>query len=189
MSKVFWKPTTLIGPVPPALVTSSCGGRQNVLTVAWTGIINSKPAMTYVSIKKERFSHDLILNSGEFAVNFANAKLLRAVDLCGVKSGREQNKFELANITPIVPDGFNVPIVGEAPISLMCRVKNVVELPSHDMFIAEITGVFVEDSLLDAGGALKIERADLIGFAHGQYFTLGKRLASFGYSVKKRGKK
>ena len=175
-----------MGPIPPVLVGCGDKTRPNLMTVAWTGILNSKPPITYVSIRPERYSHDIIEKTGEFTINLVNAKLLRALDGCGIKSGRDIDKFSAYKLTPQYDKGFSAPYVEQCPISLLCSVTQIIRLPSHDMFMAEIKKVIVDDQLLDNKGALKIERADLVGFAHGQYFTTGKRLGSFGYSVRKK---
>lgn len=184
--KVQWKPGTLLAPVPPVLV--SCGSREapNLLTVAWTGIVCSEPAMTYVSVRRERFSHHLIQESGEFVINLPAQNLLRAVDLCGVKSGRDGDKFALAGLTPQESFTVGAPGVAECPVSLECRVRQTLPLGSHDMFLAEITAVDVDPRYIDGKGALRLEKCGLLAYAHGAYFSLGKQLGTFGFSVRKK---
>ena len=187
MAKLNWKPGTLLAPAPPALVT--CGdlaGEHNVLTVAWTGIVCSDPAMTYVSVRPERYSHHMIAESGEFVINLPCQSIARAADLCGVKSGRDGDKFALAGLTAEPAFTVKAPVIGECPIALECRVKQVLPLGTHDMFLAEITAVDVDPRFVDEKGALHIERCGLLAYAHGAYFTLGKQLGTFGFSVRKR---
>lgn len=189
MPKQFWKPNTLISPVPPAMVSCGTPDAPNIITIAWTGIVNSNPPMTYISVRPERYSHHLISESGEFAVNLTTRELVRAADFCGVRSGRDINKFEALSLTPLPSSTISAPIIAESPLSFECRVTEVRHLGSHDMFLALITGVQVEESLIDKNGRLRIDRAGLAAFAHGEYFALGERLGSFGYSVRKKPQK
>ena len=189
MPKQFWKPNTLISPVPPAMVSCGTPDAPNIITVAWTGIVNSNPPMTYISVRPERYSHHIIRESGEFAVNLTTRELVRAADFCGVRSGRDINKFEALSLTPLPSSTISAPIIAESPLSFECRVTEVKHLGSHDMFLALITGVQVEESLIDKNGRLRIDRAGLAAFAHGEYFALGERLGSFGYSVRKKPQK
>ncbi|HIW54357.1 MAG TPA: flavin reductase family protein [Candidatus Ruthenibacterium merdigallinarum] len=186
MSKQLWKGSTLLAPIPPALVSCGSLDAPNALTVAWTGIVCSQPPKTYISLRPERYSYGLIKQSGEFAVNLPTAAMARAVDYCGVRSGRNENKFETQGLTPAAAEGFSCPVVAEAPLSLLCRVTDVVPLGSHDMFLADIAAVLVDDALLDAAGRLDLARAGLLAYAHGEYFALGKKLGTFGFSVKKK---
>jgi flavin reductase (DIM6/NTAB) family NADH-FMN oxidoreductase RutF len=142
--------------------------------------------MLSISVRKERYSHDLIKDKGQFAVNLTTQKLVRATDLCGVKSGRDTDKFELAGLTPEKASAIDVPIIKESPVSLECVVRNMIELGSHDIFIAEIVAVDTDESLLDEKGKLVMEKADLICYSHGKYWSLGKELGFFGYSVAKK---
>ena len=189
MPKQFWKPNTLISPVPPAMVSCGTPDAPNIITIAWTGIVNSNPPMTYISVRPERYSHHIISESGEFAVNLTTRELVRAADFCGVRSGRDINKFEALSLTPLPSSTISAPIIAESPLSFECRVTEVRHLGSHDMFLALITGVQVEESLIDKNGWLRIDRAGLAAFAHGEYFALGERLGSFGYSVRKKPQK
>ena len=153
MSKVTWKPGTLLAPVPAVMVSCGTMEKPNIITVAWTGIVNSDPAMTYVSVRKERFSHELILKSGEFVINLTTSALARATDLCGVKSGRNTDKFTLAKLTPEPASLLSCPMIAQSPLSLECKVTQVLPLGSHDMFLAEIVAVNVDESLLDERGS------------------------------------
>ena len=190
MAKLHWPGGALTAPVPPALVT--CGsiedGDANVLTVAWTGIINTVPPKTYVSIRPKRFSSPIIKRHMEFTVNLAPATLIRAVDSCGVYTGAKMNKFERFGLTPESGSEVKAPVIAECPLSLECRVTDIIPLGSHEMFLADIVAVDVDESLVDAAGKLHLDKAGLLAFAHGEYFELGKKLGTFGYSVRKKKK-
>ncbi len=186
MSKVVWKPGTLLAPGPAVMVSCGTMEKSNIITIAWTGIVNSDPAMTYISVRPSRYSYDLIRESGEFVINLTNDKLIRATDLCGVKSGRDGDKFQLAKLTKEPASQLACPMIAESPISLECRVKQVLPLGSHDMFLAEIVAVNVDESLLDEKGKLHLSRAGLMSYSHGEYFGQGRRLGSFGCSVRKK---
>lgn len=190
MQKLKWKGGTLLAPVPAVMV--SCGSleKPNVLTVAWTGIINSDPPKTYVSIRPERFSYNIIKESGKFVINLTTAQLVRSADFCGVRSGRNVDKFKECKLTAIPAlELEDTPMIDESPISLECKVTDIVKLGTHDMFLADILSVDVSPEIVNEAGALRIEKADLAAYAHGQYFSLGKKLGSFGFSVKKKTKK
>lgn len=189
MSRQIWRAGTLLAPVPPALV--SCGGGElpdNVLTVAWTGILNSDPAKTYVSIRPSRFSHGLIRQNGEFVINVAPSKLVRSVDRAGVITGKDIDKFEVCGLRRTPSVAVSCPTVADCPIALECKVTDVVSLGTHDMFIADIVAVTVDDSVIDEEGKLRIEKAGLMAYAHGTYFELGKKIGTFGFSVRKKKK-
>lgn len=186
MSKSVWRGSTLLCPVPPALVACGTLDSPNVFTVAWTGIINSQPAKTYISVRPERYSHGLILESGEFTINLPTKKLVRAVDFCGVRSGRDMNKFEKCGITAVPASEVSAPIVEEAPISLECRVFERKCFGTHDMFLADIVAVDADDAYIDKDGKLDLSKAELIAYAHGEYYALGENLGKFGFSVRRR---
>lgn len=187
MAKQTWKPSTLLNPVPIVMVTSADGsGKPNIITLAWAGTVNSEPPMLSISVRKERYSYGLIKEKGEFVVNLPTEKLSFATDLCGVKSGRDTDKFKLAGLTPEKASVVGVPVIKECPVALECVVKNRLELGTHDMFIAEIVAVDVDESLLDEKGKLQLEKAGLICYSHGNYWTLGKSLGFYGYSVAKK---
>ena len=186
MAKQVWKPSTLLSPLPAALVTCGTMEAPNVLTVAWTGIINSTPAMTYVSIRPERFSHHLIAESGEFVINVTNDALVRAADFCGVRSGKDTDKFAEMKLTPLPASQVKAPIIAQSPISLECKVTEVKHLGSHDMFIAEIVAVQVDDKYLDPDGKLDLRKAGIMFYSHGEYFAQGKKIGQMGYSVNKK---
>lgn len=186
MEKLVWKPGTLLSPAPPALV--SCGDRDhaNILTVAWTGIVNTQPPMTYVSIRPERYSYGLIQESGEFVVNLTPAALVRAADFCGVRSGRDLDKWATCNLTPSPASKVAAPLIDQCPLALECRVREIVPLGSHHMFLADIVAVDVDSALVDQSGRLDLGKAGLAAYVHGEYFELGRRLGTFGFSVRKK---
>lgn len=188
LAKVHWKGSTLLAPVPPALVSCAYGGEKNILTIAWTGIVNSQPPKTYISVRPTRHSYDMILKSKEFAVNLTPKSLVRAADWCGVYTGAKVDKFARCHLTPEEASEISAPLIAECPISLECRVTDTIDLGSHTMFLADIVAVDADESLLDADGKLCIERADLVAYAHGDYYSLGKRLGKFGFSVAKKKK-
>ncbi|MDP4091780.1 MAG: flavin reductase family protein [Bacillota bacterium] len=187
MFKQQWKPSTLLNPVPVVMVTcSDKDGKSNIITLAWAGTVNSEPPMVSISVRKERYSHQLIKDRGEFVINLTTRKLARATDLCGVKSGRDTDKFELTKLTKEKASKVDVPLIKESPVNLECVVRQIIELGSHDMFIAEITAVDVDETLIDEKGRLDLGKADLIAYSHGEYWSLEKPLGYFGYSVAKR---
>ena len=186
MAKLQWKPGTLLAPAPPALVSCGTMEEHNVLTAAWTGIVNSEPPMTYVSIRPQRHSHSIIQEKGEFVINLPTEAIVKATDLCGVKSGRDVDKFALAGLTAEPSNLVAAPGIAECPISLECKVREVIHLGSHDMFLADIVAVDVDPKYVDEKGALHMEKAGLLAYAHGAYFGLGKQLGTFGFSVRKK---
>ena len=186
--KEVWKGSVITAPLPPTLVSCGTPDKPNVLTVAWTGILCTRPPVVYISVRPERYSYELIKQSGEFVINLPTEKLVRAVDMCGVKSGRDCDKFALTGLTAQPSSQVSAPMVEECPVNIECRVRSVTPLGSHDMFIADVIAVNAAKELLDDKGRLALEKAGLIAYAHGQYFTLGKVLGSFGYSVRKKKK-
>ncbi len=190
MAKQMWKPGTLLCPVPVVMVScKNKEGMNNIITVAWTGIVCSDPAMLYVSIRPERLSYNIIKDTKSFVVNMPNSGLAYAVDFCGVKSGREINKFEHLGLTLQKSNLVDVPSIAECPVNLECRVRDIISLGSHDMFIAEILCVNVEEKLLDKSGKLHLDKADLICYNHGEYSALSESLGHFGFSVRKKVKR
>lgn len=187
MAKQVWKPSTMLNPVPVVMV--SCvnnEGKPNIITLAWAGTVNTIPPMVSISIRKQRYSYDLIKEKGEFVINLPTRSLTFAADYCGVKSGKEIDKFKEMKLTPEIASKVEVPLIKECPVNLECVVKQVIELGSHDMFLAEVVATNVEEGLLDEKGKLDLYRADLICYSHGEYYPLGKSLGYFGYSVTKR---
>lgn len=188
MARQNWKGSVLLAPVPPTMVTSAYGGKKNVFTVAWTGVLNTQPPKTYISVRPERYSHELIKNSGEFVINLTTASMVKNADRCGTYSGRNVDKFKKYSIETVESDKVSAPILKDSPVALECKVTDVVSLGTHDMFIADIVGVSVEESLLDDKGKLCLSKANLAAYAHGEYFALGRNLGKFGFSVAKRKK-
>ena len=188
-TKEGWKGSVITAPLPPALVSCGTPEKPNVLTVAWTGVLCTRPPVTYISVRPERFSYELIKQSGEFVINLPPDTLVRAVDTCGVKSGRDTDKFALTGLTAEPAFNVSAPMIAECPVSIECRVRQIIPLGSHDMFMADIVGVGAAKELLDEKGRLALEKAGLLAYAHGAYFSLGKQLGTFGYSVKKVKKK
>ncbi len=185
MNKIVWPAGTLLAPVPPAMVSSGTVERPNVMTAAWTGIICTNPILTYVSIRATRYSHKIISQTKEFVINIPNLALAEAVDFCGVKSGRDIDKFKACNLTPATCSRIKAPQIKETPISLECKVLEIRPLGTHDMFLAKVLAVNIDDKYLDAQGALHLEKAGLLAYAHGFYYTLGRQLGKFGFSVEK----
>ena len=180
----------MLYPVPAVLVGGRDEkGRDNLMTAAWAGTICSDPVMVSVSIRKERYSHDIIENTGEFTISLTTKSLARAADFCGVRSGRDIDKFKEMKLTRLESAQIRAPGVAESPVVLECRVKQILRLGSHDMFIAEVVNVSVDERFLDEKGRLELEKADLIAYSHGEYFALGKKIGRFGYSVRRRPKK
>lgn len=188
--KQRWKPGTVLYPLPAVLV--SCGAtpeEYNLLTVAWTGTVCTNPPMCSISVRPERHSYGIIRRTGEFVINLTTRRLARATDWCGVRSGRDWDKFREMGLTPVASETVAAPLLAESPVNIECRVRQVVPLGSHDLFIAEVVGVQVDEALIDpATGRFCLERADPIVYSHGEYFVLGEALGHFGWSVRKRKK-
>lgn len=186
MAKQTWKPGNMLYPVPAVMV--SCqreGGKPNIITVAWAGTICSDPAMLSISVRKNRYSYDIIKETKEFVVNLTTKQLCRAPDYCGVRSGRDVDKFQEMHLTPQPSEKVKAPGIAESPVNIECRVTQVLELGTHDMFLAEVVAVRVDDDYMDEKGRFDLNAADLVTYSHGEYFTLGKKLGTFGYSVAK----
>jgi len=187
MAKQIWKPATILNPVPVVMVTCvDKNGKPNIITLAWAGTINSEPPMLSISVRKERYSYNLIKEKGQFVVNLTTEKLAFATDFCGVKSGKDVDKFAVTGLTPEKASKLDVPLIKESPVNIECIVKNIIELGSHDMFIGEIVAVNVDEKLMDKKGKLHLEKAGLICYSHGEYWSLGQALGYFGYSVTKK---
>jgi flavin reductase (DIM6/NTAB) family NADH-FMN oxidoreductase RutF len=188
--KQSWKPGTMIYPLPAVLV--SCGeGEQeyNLFTVAWTGTVCTNPPMCYISVRPERHSYDIIKRTGEFVINLTTASLARATDWCGVRSGRDYDKFSEMGLTAEPAAVVSAPVVAESPVSIECRVRQVIELGSHDMFLADVVNVLVDEQYINPEtGKLELERAEIIAYSHGEYFRLGEMIGHFGWSVRKKKK-
>ncbi len=188
MAKIKWKGGALIAPLPAVMVSCGSAEKPNIITVAWTGIINTTPPKTYISVRPSRHSYDIIKSSGEFVINLTTASLVRSADYCGVYTGAKVNKFEKCSLHAEPSDEVLCPRISESPVCLECKVTDIIPLGTHDMFLADIVSVGVDEELIDSKGALHLDRAGLAAFAHGEYFALGKKLGSFGFSVKKKKK-
>lgn len=187
MSKQSWKPGNMLYPLPVVMVSCNRKGEKpNIVTVAWTGTICSDPAMVSISVRPERYSHDIIEETGEFVINLVTKDLTYATDYCGVRSGRDVDKFKEMNLTPQKSSKINAPAIAESPVNIECKVVNVIELGSHDMFIAKVEAVHVDEKLLDDKGRLRLEDANLLAYSHGEYFELGEKIGKFGFSVAKK---
>lgn len=190
MSKTVWKGGALLAPLPPVMVSCGTLEKPNVLTIAWTGILNTKPARTYIAVRPSRYSYELIQQSGEFVINLTTTALVRAADFCGVRSGAQVDKFAHCKLTAAPASEVSAPLIAESPLNLECRVLSVQNGgDTHDLFLAEVVAVQVDDSLLDQDGKLHLDRAGLAAFAHGEYFEVGKKIGTFGFSVRKKAKK
>ena len=189
MSKIKLRGGALLAPLPPVLVSCGNGENDNILTVAWTGILNTVPPKTYIAVRPKRHSHAIIKESGEFVLNLAPASLVKTVDYCGIYTGAKVNKWEKCKLTKVAAEEVNAPMIAECPLSICCKVTGVQELGSHDLFFADIVAVYADESLMDENGKLHMERADLCAYAHGEYFALGKKIGTFGFSATKKKKK
>lgn len=180
---------TLLAPLPAVMVSCGTLEKANVLTVAWTGIVNTKPPMTYISVRPTRHSYGIIKESGEFVINLTTSKIVRETDFCGVKSGRDTDKLKKCGLHIEPATAVGAPVISESPLSLECRVVEIKPLGSHDMFLAEIVAVNVDGRYIDSKGKINLNQAGLMAYSHGEYFSLGRKLGSFGYSVAKHGTK
>lgn len=185
--KQKWKPGTMIYPLPAVLVSCGNADNSNLITVGWTGTVCTDPAMCYISLRPERHSYALVRDNMEFTINLTTAKMARATDWCGVRSGRDYDKWAETGLTPEPGITVRCPSIAEAPVSIECRVRQIVHLGSHDMFLAEVLSVLADESLLDPEtGALRLDKAGLINYAHGEYFEQGPAIGRFGWSVMKK---
>lgn len=184
--KLKWNGGALLAPLPAVLVSCGNDEKANVFTVAWTGITNTIPPKTYISVRPSRYSYELIKESGEFIINLPTTAIVKQLDFCGIHTGRKVDKFKKCNLTKETAFSVSCPAVAECPMHIECRVTDVIPLGSHDMFIADIVSCGVNSDLVDKSGKLHLENAGLLAFAHGEYFALGKRIGSFGFSVRKK---
>jgi len=190
MAKQCWKPGNMLYPLPAVMV--SCGKegeKPNIITVAWAGTICSTPAMVSISVRKERYSHSIIKETGEFVINLTTKDLVFATDYCGVKSGRDVDKFKEMNLTAEASQIVKAPSIKESPVNIECKVTEIKELGSHDMFMAEVVAVCVDESYMDEKGKFHLNDTELVTYSHGEYFLLGKKVGKFGYSVEKKQNK
>ena len=186
MGKQYWKPGNMLYPLPAVMV--SCkrqGEKPNIITVAWTGTVCSSPAMVSISVRKERYSYEIIKETGEFVINLATKDLVRALDYCGVRSGRDVDKYKEAGLTVLASKEIAAPGIMESPVNIECRVTEVKPLGSHDLFLAEVLSVTIEDRYMNDDGKFELNRSGLITYSHGEYFELGRKAGRFGYSVRK----
>lgn len=188
MSKVTWKSGTFIYPLPAAMVSCGTMEESNIITVAWTGIINTDPAMCYISVRPTRHSYEMIKKTGEFVINLTTKDLAYATDWCGVKTGAKVDKFKEMKLTKEKANFVNCPMIKESPVSVECKVKEIRELGSHHMFVAEILGINADEKYINENGAFDISKCDLIAYSNGNYYSLGKKIGRFGFSVQKKKK-
>ena len=188
MGRKILNPGTLLSPLPAVMVSCGTPEKANILTIAWTGIINTKPPMTYISVRPSRHSYGIIKESGEFVINLTTSKLVREADLCGVKSGRDVDKAAKFGLHLEAAGTVSAPVIAESPLSLECKVVEIKPLGTHDMFIAEITAVNADERYIDSKGKINLQQAGLMAYSHGEYFALGRKLGEFGYSVAKKQK-
>lgn len=189
MSKITWKAGTFEYPIPAAMVSCGTMEKANIITVAWTGVVNTNPAMVYISVRPERYSYNIIKDTKEFVINLTTEELAYATDWCGVKSGKDVNKFEEMHLTKEKASIVKSPMIEQAPVSIECKVKEIKELGSHHMFIAEVVAINADEKYFDKSGAFDISKCNLIAYANGGYYALGKKVGKFGYSVQKKKKR
>ena len=189
MGKVIWKPGTFEYPIPAVMVSLGDMEKSNIITVAWTGIINSDPAMVYISIRKTRYSYNIIKEKQEFAINLTTKNLAYATDWCGVKSGANVDKFKEMHLTKQKAKFIKCPLIKESPVSIECKVENIIELGSHTMFVAKVLSIDADEEYIDEKGAFDISKCKLMAYANGGYYELGRKIGKFGYSVQKNKKK
>ena len=186
MAKINFKPGNMLYPLPAVLISCGSGENANLLTVAWAGTVCTNPPMVSISIRPERHSYPLIKESGEFVINLTTKNLVYATDYCGVRSGRDVNKWKECNLTPVPADTVSCPLLAEAPVNIECQVTEIKELGSHHMIIANVTAVHIDDNYMDEKNTFHLNDSDLIAYSHGTYFTLGEVLGTFGYSIRKK---
>lgn len=187
MSRQFWKPGNMLYPLPAVMV--SCqreGEKPNIITLAWVGTVNSDPPMVSISVRPERYSYDIIRETGEFVINLTTEALVKATDYCGVRSGRDVDKFKEMGLTTCSSKEIKTPGIAESPVCMECRVTQEIPLGSHTMFLAEVLAVSVDEAYMDEKGKFSLDQTGLIAYSHGGYFSLGEQLGSFGYSVRKK---
>ena len=188
MGKITWKPGTFVYPIPAVMVSCGTMEKSNIITVAWTGIINTNPAMVYISVRPTRYSYNLIKDQGEFVINLTTKNLVKATDWCGVKTGAKVDKFKEMKLHKEKANFVKCPMIKESPVSVECKVKEIKELGSHTMFIAEVVAINVDEKYIDNKGAFDITKCDLMAYANGNYLAMGKKLGKFGFSVQKNKK-
>ena len=187
MTKQIWKPGNMLYPLPAVMVsTADCGGNANIITIAWTGTVCTNPPMIYISVRPERYSYNMIKESGEFVINLTTRELMKAADFCGVRSGSDTDKWKQCGLTQKPASSLKyAPVIAESPVNIECRVEKIEELGSHHMFLARVTAVQTDEAYMDRNGRFELNRAGLVAYSHGEYLALGKKLGTFGCSVKK----
>ena len=186
MSKVMWKPGTFLYPLTAVMVSCGTMEKSNIITVAWTGILNTNPAKVYISVRPTRYSYNLIKENREFVINLTNKQLAKATDWCGVKTGAKVDKFKEMKLHKEKANFVKCPMIKESPVSVECRVTEIKELGSHHMFVADVLAINADEKYIDEKGAFDISKCDLIAYSNGHYYSLGKKIGKFGYSVQKR---
>ena len=189
MGRINLRGGALLSPVPPVMVSCGSMEKPNIITVAWCGTLATHPPVTYISVRPTRHSYALIKDSGEFVINLTTEDLVRHADYCGIYTGAKVDKFKKCGLTPEASDKVSCPSIAESPLRIECRVREVVPLGSHDMFVADIVSVSVDEAIIDENGKICLDRARLAAFAHGEYYALGKKLGDFGFSVRKKKSK
>ncbi len=201
MAKQFWKPGNMLYPLPAVMVScqgkeddplctkKELAGKPNIITVAWAGTVCTNPPMVSISVRPERYSYHLIEESGEFVINLTTEALVKATDFCGVRSGRDVDKFKEMKLTPLPSQHISAPGIAESPVNIECKVREIKPLGSHSMIIADVLGVTIDDAYMAENGKFELNSASLVTYSHGEYFLLGKKLGTFGYSVKKNKRK
>ena len=186
MSRKIWKAGTFIYPLPAVMVSCGTMEKSNIMTVAWTGILNTNPAMCYISVRPERYSYNLIKEQGEFVINLTNERLAYATDWCGVKTGAKVDKFKEMHLTKEKAEFVKCPIIKESPVAIECKVKEIKELGSHHMFVAEVLSIDADEQYIDEKGAFDISKCNLIAYSNGHYYSMGRKIGRFGFSVQKK---
>jgi len=187
MGKIEWKPGNMLYPLPVVMVSvADENGKKNIVTIAWTGTLCTNPPMVYISVRPERYSYDIIKKTGEFVINLTTEDLAYATDYCGVKSGKDVDKFQEMKLTPVTGSVVKAPLISESPVNIECKVTEIKELGSHDMFMAEVVAVHVDENLIDDNEKFHLSKANPIVYSHGEYYGLNDLLGTFGYSVKKK---
>lgn len=190
MTKEIWKPGNMLYPLPVVMVSTVDGnGRNNILTVAWAGTVCTNPPMVSISVRPERYSYRALQETGEFVINLTTRRLAFATDYCGVKSGRDVDKFKETGLTPLQAKEVSAPLIGESPVNLECRVRQMLPLGSHHMFLAEVVAVHADEQYMDENHKFHLEKAEPIVYSHGAYLVCGEQLGTFGYSVRRNGQK
>lgn len=187
MGKQLWKPGNMLYPLPVVMVSvADKEGKANIITIAWAGTVCTNPPMVSISVTKERYSYSILKETKEFAINLTTRELVYATDYCGVKSGRDVDKFERLHLTKMPAEQIGAPLIGESPVNIECKVREIKPLGSHDMFLAEVVAVHADEKYMDENHRFHLEKAEPIVYSHGTYYACGEALGSFGYSVRKR---